>query len=163
MHFCILLCSECFRTSDCSWCKNDKNGNLVDGFCDLKEKCPLQQCLKNDCSKKCCGPECKQSQQSKGNVALIIIVAVGICLLIILIFVAVFIVRKQKSPGIDKHNTYIQPISEFDITYISTTENDFYHTTPTEQVSYHTIPEQGSYHTIPESHFDNTQEKCLYL
>lgn len=45
--FVLFLCSECFRTSYCSWCKSDKNGNLVDGFCDRKEKCPFQQCLKN--------------------------------------------------------------------------------------------------------------------
>lgn len=85
---------------------------------------------------------------------LIISVAVGICLLNIFIFVVVFNVRKQKSPRTDKHNTYIQPISEFDITYISTIENNSNHTTPTDQVAYH---------TIPDSHFENTQEKCLYL
>lgn len=85
---------------------------------------------------------------------IIIIVAVGICLLsIILIFVAALYVRKQKSPGIDKHNTYIQPISEFDMTYIPTIKNDSNHTTPTEKVAYQ---------TIPDSHFDNTQEKCIY-
>lgn len=39
--------SECFRTSGCSWCTSDKNGNLVKGFCDLKEICPSQQCLKD--------------------------------------------------------------------------------------------------------------------
>lgn len=39
--------SECFRTSGCSWCTSDKNGNLVNGFCDLKEICPSQQCLKD--------------------------------------------------------------------------------------------------------------------
>lgn len=126
---------------------------------------------------------------------IIISVAVGICLLsIILIFVAAFIVRKQKSHGINKHNTYIQPISEFDMTYISTIENDSNHTILTDQDSYQTIPtehdsyqtilteqdsyqtiltdqdvyntiptDQDSYHTIPDSHFDNTQEKCLYL
>lgn len=92
-------------------------------------------------------------------------VAVGICLLIIiLIFVAACIVRKQKSPGIDRHNTYIRPISEFDMTYISTIENDSNHTTPTDQDSYQTIPaDHDSYNLIPDSHFDNTQEKCLHM
>lgn len=37
---------ECFRESGCSWCKRDVNGKLVNGFCDLKEICPSQQCLK---------------------------------------------------------------------------------------------------------------------
>lgn len=38
---------ECFRTSGCSWCTSDKSGKLVNGFCDLKEICPSQQCLKD--------------------------------------------------------------------------------------------------------------------
>ena len=40
-----MFASECFRTSGCSWCKSDVKGNLVDGFCDLKEICPSQQCV----------------------------------------------------------------------------------------------------------------------
>lgn len=77
----------------------------------------------------------------------------GVCLLIIIfIFVVVFILRKLKDGGIDKPNTYIQPISEFDITHMSTKENDFNQTTPTEQVFYH---------PIPDSHFDETHEKYV--
>lgn len=139
---------ECFRTSGCSWCTSSKEGYLVTGFCDLKEICPSQQCIKDDCSKKCCGPECKSSPQSNGNVGLYIGVAVGVCVLItILIIVAVFIIRKQNSGAIDnpKHNTYLEPTSGIDMTNISTIENDSYHTTPAEQ---------DSYHTIPYSHFD---------
>lgn len=101
-----------------------------------------------DCSKKCCGPECKSSPQSNGNVGLYIGVAVGVCVLItISIIVAVFIIRKQNSGAIDnpKHNTYLEPTSGIDMTNISTIENDSYHTTPAEQ---------DSYHTIPYSHFD---------
>lgn len=101
-----------------------------------------------DCSPKCCGPECKQSPQSKGNVGLYVGVAVGVCLLIaIVITVAVFLVRKRNSDELDnpKHNTYLEPTSGIDMTHISTIENDSYHTTPTEQ---------DSYHTIPDSHFD---------
>lgn len=101
-----------------------------------------------DCSKKCCGPECKPSPQSNGNVGLYIGVAVGVCVLItILIIVAVFIIRKQNSGGIDnpKHNTYLEPKSGIDMTYLSTIENDSYYTIPTEQ---------DSYHTIPDRHFD---------
>lgn len=108
-----------------------------------------------DCSQKFSAPECKPSTQSIGNVALYIGVAVGVCLLIIFfIIVVVFVVRKQKSTGIDQHNSYIQPISEFDITNLSTIENDSCHPLPTEE---------HSYHSIPNSHFDNTQEKCLYF
>lgn len=100
-----------------------------------------------DCSPKCCGPECKQSAQSKGNVGLYVGVAVGVCVLIaIVITVAVFFVRKRNSDGLDnpKHNTYLEPTSGIDMTHISTIENDSYHTIPTEQ---------DSYHTIPDSHF----------
>lgn len=105
-----------------------------------------------DCRQKLSGPECKPSI---GNIALYIGVAVGVCLLIILlIIVAVFVVRKQNGTGIDQHNNYIQPISEFDITNLSTVENDYCHTPQTEE---------HSYHSIPNSHFDNTQEKCLYF
>nr|XP_019926041.2 VWFA and cache domain-containing protein 1 isoform X1 [Crassostrea gigas] len=138
---------ECFRTSGCSWCTSSNEGYLVDGFCDLKEICPSQQCIKDDCSPKCCGPECKQSLQSKGNVGLYVGVAVGVCVLIaIVITVAVFFVRKRNSDGLDnpKHNTYLEPTSGIDMTHISTIENDSYHTIPTEQ---------DSYHTIPDSHF----------
>lgn len=38
---------ECFRTSGCSWCTSSNEGYLVNGFCDLKEICPSQQCIKD--------------------------------------------------------------------------------------------------------------------
>lgn len=126
--------SDCFRTSGCSWCTSDKNGNLVKGFCDLKERCPSQQCLKDDCSKKCCGSECPQASSSSGNDSLYIGVILGTVVFVIaVVVVVVLIVRKFRPAVID--DTYLEPT----------------HT-------YHTINklqrESEHYDTIPDRHYE---------
>lgn len=98
---------ECFRTSGCSWCTSDTHGNLVDGFCDLKELCPYQQCLKDECSGKCCGSECN-SPSPPPEPGFYIGVSVGAGLfVIVLIIVVVLIIRKQRNRGTD--DTYLDP------------------------------------------------------
>nr|XP_034337034.1 VWFA and cache domain-containing protein 1 [Crassostrea gigas]XP_034337496.1 VWFA and cache domain-containing protein 1 [Crassostrea gigas]XP_034337917.1 VWFA and cache domain-containing protein 1 [Crassostrea gigas] len=98
---------ECFRTSGCSWCTSDTHGDLVDGFCDLKELCPYQQCLKDECSGKCCGSECN-SPPPPPEPGFYIGVSVGAGLfVIVLIIVVVLIIRKQRNRGTD--DTYLDP------------------------------------------------------
>ncbi|XP_078333915.1 VWFA and cache domain-containing protein 1-like isoform X2 [Crassostrea virginica] len=95
---------ECFQTSGCSWCNSDVKGDLVvDGFCDLKEICPSQQCLNEECEAKCCGSECNPSSSSA---ALSVGVGVGAAVVIIIvIFVVVFIVRRRQGETAD--DTYL--------------------------------------------------------
>eukprot|EP00105_Crassostrea_gigas_P019761 XP_011438357.1 PREDICTED: uncharacterized protein LOC105335913 [Crassostrea gigas] len=106
--------SECFRTSGCSWCTSDKNGNLVKGFCDLKEICPSQQCLKDECSAKCCGSECHSAEQQSDGLLYVGISCGIVAAVIIFIMVIIFILRKIRREG--KDETYIDPTHDFDTT-----------------------------------------------
>nr|XP_034308982.1 VWFA and cache domain-containing protein 1-like [Crassostrea gigas] len=143
---------ECFRTSGCSWCTSHKDGYLVKGFCSLKEICPSQQCLKDDCSKKCCGPECNPSSQTKGNVELHIGVAIGVCLsIIIFIFLAIFCLRKKKTGREDSTNstnTHTPPTSADNVGYLSVVAN----------LSNEMTQRYDSYHNAPDNQVDDIQE-----
>ncbi|XP_065940278.1 VWFA and cache domain-containing protein 1 [Magallana gigas] len=106
---------ECFRTSGCSWCTSDKNGKLVNGFCDLKEICPSQQCVKDVCSRKSCGPpECKNPPCDEDpNVVIYASASGGAVVIVILIIIVVCIIRKKKTGGHD--DTYLDATHEVTI------------------------------------------------
>lgn len=119
--------SECFRISSCSWCTSDKNGYLLKGFCGLKEICPSQQCLKDDCKEKCCGSECQLPSSSNGNQSLYVGVSLGTLVFVILIVVAVFfIVRRLKPDVVD--NTYLEPVHTYNTINKTLRESDHYDT-----------------------------------
>ncbi|XP_022331617.1 VWFA and cache domain-containing protein 1-like [Crassostrea virginica] len=100
--------SECFRTSGCSWCKSDVRGNLVDGFCDLKEICPSQQCLKDECKAKCCGSEC-DTPPSPPILLYVGSSVGGTVALIIVILIVVFICRSRR---VQRDDTYLDPTTD---------------------------------------------------
>lgn len=119
--------SECFRISSCSWCTSDKKGYLLKGFCGLKEICPSQQCLKDDCKEKCCGSECQLPSSSNGNQSLYVGVSLGTLVFVILIVVAVFfIVRRLKPDVVD--NTYLEPVHTYNTINKTLRESDHYDT-----------------------------------
>uniref|UniRef100_K1QK79 VWFA and cache domain-containing protein 1 n=1 Tax=Magallana gigas TaxID=29159 RepID=K1QK79_MAGGI len=121
--------TECFRTSGCSWCKSDKNGNLVNGFCDLKEICPSQQCLKDVCIRKRCGPpECKNPPcDDVSNVVIYASASGGAVVVVILIIIVVCIIRKKK----DGHDdTYLDATHEVTIFSKPTSDCIDYNTVP---------------------------------
>ncbi|XP_034328195.2 VWFA and cache domain-containing protein 1 isoform X2 [Magallana gigas] len=119
--------SECFRTSSCSWCTSDKKGYLLKGFCGLKEICPSQQCLKDDCNEKCCGSECQLPSSSNGNLSLYVGVTFGTFVFVILIVVVViFVVRRLKPDVVD--NTYLEPIHTYNTINKQQRESDHYDT-----------------------------------
>uniref|UniRef100_A0A8W8N3R2 VWFA domain-containing protein n=1 Tax=Magallana gigas TaxID=29159 RepID=A0A8W8N3R2_MAGGI len=121
---------ECFRTSGCSWCKSDKNGNLVNGFCDLKEICPSQQCLKDVCSRKSCGPpKCKNPPcDDVSNVVIYASASGGAVVVVILIIIVVCIIRKKKTGGHD--DTYLDATHEVTIFSKPTSDCIDYNTVP---------------------------------
>lgn len=118
-----LFVSECFRTSGCSWCTSDKKGYLLKGFCGLKEICPSQQCLKDDCNEKCCGSECQLPSSSSGNKSLYIGVSLGTLVFVIVVAVF-FIVRKLKPDVVD--DTYLEPIHTYNTINKVQRESDHY-------------------------------------
>lgn len=121
---------ECFRTSGCSWCTSDKNGKLVNGFCDLKEICPSQQCLKDVCSRKSCGPpECKNpSCKEVSNVVIYASASGGAVVIVILIIIVVCIIRKKKTSRHD--DTYLDATHEITIFNKPTSDCIDYNTAP---------------------------------
>ncbi|XP_022331682.2 VWFA and cache domain-containing protein 1-like [Crassostrea virginica] len=103
---------KCFQTSGCSWCKSDVRGKLVDGFCDLKEICPSQQCLNDECKAKCCGSECDPTSFSPVYVGTSVGASV---VLIIVIFVVVFIVRGRQ--GESANDTYLHATHDNELSF----------------------------------------------
>ncbi|XP_034314932.2 VWFA and cache domain-containing protein 1 isoform X1 [Magallana gigas] len=121
--------SDCFRTSGCSWCTSDKDGNVGDGFCDLKEICPSQQCLKDDCSVKSRGSECYPTVSEPVNGWLYIGVSVAVVASVIIFIVfAVFIFRKIRQNSTD--DTYLDAAHDFDMTNKPPLDCEDYNTTP---------------------------------
>nr|XP_022331553.1 VWFA and cache domain-containing protein 1-like [Crassostrea virginica] len=144
--------NECFRTSGCSWCKSDVKGNLVDGFCDLKEICPSQQCVNEECKAKCCGSECGIADQASGaGPGLYVGVGLGVVFVIIVVLLmVVFILRKRPT---EKSDMYLNPISpENNFPHFGNSEgttNPHYHLPEDDINDHYDFPNNPNHH-LPE-------------